>query len=305
MEERRRREEKERRNKESDYRHRAALDAIARQKKQEITLSQNNRSVSKRLQEHRLRVSELRQHRSLNIPAVKSESNIQLSNKQASGYRNVVWSSRSRLARLHTQTAEETQRELSRSVVEGKMVAAEMRQSTHRYRISSERRANKERDYLKSFRQQLSLRQQEEDRDEWVQEQEAKRRQREALAEEVLRDGALIRSRSVSEKRRSRAESQLERKAQERERELEWRQSVAGELEYKQQRVECRAIRRSLEAKESRYLSDLTEKLRDVIKEQSGKKGFNELVKSTEQFHRLGHGPRGHRKNQSYSNIIS
>ena len=304
-EDRSRRDGKERRIRESDNRHRAALDAIARQKEQALTLSQNNRSVNKRLQEHRLRVSELKQHQQPDTPAVRSESSTQLANKQIARYRNVVWSARSRLAHLRTQTAENTKIERSRFVTEDKMGAADIRQSIQRDRINSEKRAHKERDYLKGFRQQLSLRQQEADRDEWLQEQEARRRQREALAEEVLRDGVLARSRSASEKRRSRAQSQLERRAQERERELEWRRSVAGELDYKEQRVERRAMRRNLEAKEHRYMSDLTEQFRNIIKEQSGKKGFNELVKSTEQFHRLGHGPRGYQKNQSYSNIIS
>ena len=302
-----RREGRERGIRESEKRHRAALDAIARQKKQALALSQNNRSVNKRLQEHRLRVSELRQQRQLES-TVGSQSDTQeyvLANKQRAGYRNVVWSARSRLAHLHTQSAENIGRETNRSVMESKMGAAEIRQSIQRNLINSENKANMERNCLKSFHQQLSLKQQEADRDELIQEQEAKRRQRETLAEEVLRDGALSRSRSVSDKRRSRAQSQQERKVEVRERELEWRRSVASELDYKDQRVESRAIRRSLEVRESRYMSHLTERFRDMIKEQSGKKGFNELVKSTEQFHRLGRGPRGYQKNQSYSNIIS
>ncbi|KAI6651555.1 coiled-coil domain-containing protein [Oopsacas minuta] len=315
MDDRNRRNEKEKRMRESEDRHRAAMERRDRVKRQTLELSRSDRGVKKRLQEHRLRVSELKKQNDkhkldtcLSESALKSEDNKQeyvLDKKQRAGYRNLVWEARSRLAQLHTRSAAERARELNKYKMEDKMGAAEIRQLTQRDSISSAYKAKREKECLKTFQQQLSLRQQEEGRDEWIQEQENKRREREGVAEVKLRDSLLTRTRSLNEKRRSRAESHQERISQVRENEFEWRRSVARELEGKEQRVSIRDKRRSLEARESKQIADMTELLRDTIKEQSGKKGFNEIVNSTELFHRLGNGPRGYQKNLSYSHLIS
>ena len=311
-EERKRLIEKERRIKETEDRHRTAMERKARQKEQEREASRNSRSVKKRLQEHRLRVSQLRQEenqskldRSVSESALRSEDNKQcsvLEQRRRAGYRNVVWEARSKLAQLHTQTAADRQRELDKSAIEDKMGAAEIRQLLQGDATS---KARKERECLKSFQQQLSLRQQEADKEEWLRGQEDRRREREGVAEVKLRVGHLSRARSASEKRRHRAESHQDRMALVREDEWEWRRSVAEELEGKEKRASLRAKQRSLEARECKQIADMTESLRDTIKEQSGKKGFNELVKSTEQFHSLGYGPRGYQRNLSYSHLIS
>ena len=314
-EERRRLIEKERRIKEMEDRYRGAMERKAKHKEQEREASRNTRSVKKRLQEHRLRVSQLRGEeqqrildRCVSESAVRSGDNRQdsvLEQKRRAGYRNVVWEARSKLAHMHTQTAAERARELNRSALEDKMGAAEIRQLLQRDATSSASRGRKEKECLKSFQQQLSLRQQEANKEEWLRGQEDRRREREGVAEVKLRVGHLSRARSASEKRRHRAESHQDRMTLLRENEWEWRRSVAEELEEKEKRASLRAKQRSLEARESKQMADMTESLRDTIKEQSGKKGFNEMVKSTEQFRRLGYGPRGSQKNISYSYIIS
>ena len=314
-EERKRLIEKERQIKEMQDRHRTAMERKARQKEQEREASRNTRSVKKRLQEHRLRVSQLRQEENqskldkcVSESALRSEDSKQDSlseQKRRAGYRNVVWEARSKLAHLHTQTAADRQRELNRSAIEDKMGAAEIRQLIQRDVTSSAIRGRKERECLKSFQQQLSLKQQEADKEEWLRGQEDRRREREGVAEVKSRVGHLSRARSASEKRIHRAESHQDRMALVRGNEWEWRRSVAEELEEKEQRANLRAKQRSLEARESKQIADMTESLRDTIKEHSGKKGFNELVRSTQQFHKLGYGPRGYQKNLSYSHLIS
>ena len=314
-EEKGRREERERGLRESEDRHRSALEIDSRQKRQEAELARLDRGVKKRLQEQRLRASQLRcEEKQESLGACLSHSSLRAEEskqscvreqRQRSGYKNALWAAKSRRAQQQAVESEDRDRQLSKAVLEDRLASAELRKLMRGSASQSEREERQESEYLKRFQQQLSLRQQESDREEWAQQEEEKRRERELWAEKRMMEGLMSRSRTTSERRRSRTRSQQGNIAQVREDELVWRGLVAQDLEEKEERVNQHISARSLVARENREIANITELLRDSIKESSGKKGFHDMVKSTEQFHRLGYGPRGFQKNVSYSHLIS